>query len=155
MPSKDVCTDGGKVPVFKDVYEILGVESSIVFLKSTKEAKEVSKNTLTGFTVFTLHVKIGGADRETVTDKFREGETKFLIRTDVLARVVDVPGVSVVVNYTIPKSKEYRRAPVVEIYLHRVGHKASHQTWICDHIYRRRTGQEIFGENRGRVQPSW
>lgn len=116
---------GGKVQVLKNAYDILGVESSIVFLKTVKEAEEVSKMMLdAGFTVSTLHGKIEGTDRDAVMDQFRKGDTKFLITTDVLARGVDVPAVSVVVNYTIPKSKEHRHAPELpdaEMYLHRIG----------------------------------
>ncbi len=116
---------GGKVQMLKDAYEILGVESSIVFLDTVNEADEVSRMLINeGFTVSTLHGRIESADRDSIMDAFRRGETKFLVTTDVLSRGVDVPAVSVVVNYTVPRSKMNRDSPNLpdsELYLHRIG----------------------------------
>lgn len=116
---------GGKIQMLKHAYDILSVESSIVFLDTVNEANEVSRMLLDeGFTVSTLHGRIEGADRDRIMDAFRKGETKFLVTTDVLSRGVDVPAVSVVVNYTVPRTKENRDAPFLpdsELYLHRIG----------------------------------
>eukprot|EP00605_Chrysophyceae_sp_TOSAG23-4_P002518 GSChrysophyteH1.ASY1.ANO1.2783.1 assembled CDS len=116
---------GGKVQMLKHAYDILSVESSIVFLDTVAEADAVSRMLLDeGFTVSTLHGKIDGADRDTIMDAFRRGETKFLVTTDVLSRGVDVPAVSVVVNFTVPRSKADRNSPNLpdsELYLHRIG----------------------------------
>ena len=117
---------GGKLPVLQDLYEILGVQSSIVFLETKKEADEVTRMmNEAGFKVSTLHGGIDGADRDKVMSDFRKQITRFLITTPVLARGVDVPAVSVVVNYTIPRMKVSRNSdatvPDAEQYLHRIG----------------------------------
>jgi ATP-dependent RNA helicase DDX19/DBP5 len=116
---------GGKLNILQDLYEILGVQSSIVFLETKKEATEVTKMmNEAGFTVSTLHGDIEGIERDKVMNEFREQKTKFLITTNVLARGVDVPAVSVVVNYCIPRLRERAAAPMIpdsESYLHRIG----------------------------------
>jgi len=78
-------------------------------VRTVDEANKVSKMLIDeGFTVSTLHGRIESADRDSIMDAFRRGETKFLVTTDVLSRGVDVPAVSVVVNYTVPRSKMNR-----------------------------------------------
>lgn len=118
--------NGGKLLVLQDLYEILGVQSSIVFLETKKEADEVTRMmNEAGFKVSTLHGGIDGSERDKVMSDFRKQITRFLITTPVLARGVDVPAVSVVVNYTIPRMKAQRNSdatvPDAEQYLHRIG----------------------------------
>jgi translation initiation factor 4A len=52
-------------------------------------------------------------ERQTVMKQFRDGITRILISTDVLARGIDVQQVSLVINYDIPKEPE--------TYIHRIG----------------------------------
>eukprot|EP00959_Pyramimonas_sp_CCMP1952_P074160 1549759-Pyramimonas_sp.AAC.1 len=52
--------------------------------------------------------------------EFRGGVTKVLISTDVLARGIDVPAVTLVVNYELP-AKGRRGEPDMETYMHRIG----------------------------------
>lgn len=60
-----------------------------------------------------LHGGKEQSDRIEVLERFRTGETKLLIATDVSARGIDIPNVEYVVNYDIPE--------VAENYVHRVG----------------------------------
>jgi superfamily II DNA/RNA helicase len=46
-------------------------------------------------------------------NEFREGKTRLLLTTDILARGIDIPEVNLVVNYDLPISKE--------TYIHRIG----------------------------------
>lgn len=60
--------------------------------------------------------------REKVMEEFRSGETKVLIATDLLARGIDVPQVTLVINYNIPMSRGKRYSEVdCETYIHRIG----------------------------------
>ena len=52
-------------------------------------------------------------DRDEIMKKFRNGSTRVLITTDLLARGIDVQQVSLVINYDLPKEKES--------YIHRIG----------------------------------
>jgi ATP-dependent RNA helicase DDX27 len=58
-----------------------------------------------------LHGNMAQEDRLMSLEKFRKGELKFLICTDVAARGLDILGVETVVNFDAPKQ--------IETYLHR------------------------------------
>jgi ATP-dependent RNA helicase RhlE len=60
-----------------------------------------------------LHGGIEQKDRFLILDRFRNGENKVLITTDVAARGIDIPDVDYVINYDLPE--------VAENYVHRVG----------------------------------
>jgi ATP-dependent RNA helicase DDX19/DBP5 len=55
--------------------------------------------TAEGHTCVSLTGGIEGAMRDEIIDKFRSGEAKVLITTNVLARGIDVSTVSMVINY--------------------------------------------------------
>jgi len=58
-------------------------------------------------------------DRDQTFDDFREGRTKVLITTNVVARGIDILQVNLVVNYDLPLN--VNGEPDVETYLHRIG----------------------------------
>lgn len=60
-----------------------------------------------------LHGGMEQKDRFAILDRFRKGENKLLITTDVAARGIDIPNVDFVVNYDIPDNPEN--------YVHRCG----------------------------------
>lgn len=47
-------------------------------------------------------------ERDRVIDDFREGKTKVLITTNVLARGIDIQQVMLVINYDLPLDVENR-----------------------------------------------
>jgi superfamily II DNA/RNA helicase len=53
------------------------------------------------------------AERKKRMEDFRSGQTRVLIRTDLLARGIDVQQVSLVINYEMPIQREN--------YVHRIG----------------------------------
>jgi len=61
----------------------------------------------------TIHGDVEQKDRFLVMDRFKSGETKILIATDVSSRGIDIPNVEFVVNYDIPEKPEN--------YVHRIG----------------------------------
>merc|ERR1712003_238828 len=63
--------------------------------------------------------RIDHAYRDKIMQEFRSGVTKVLIATDVLARGIDVPAVTLVVNFELPLARN--REPEYETYLHRIG----------------------------------
>lgn len=74
-----------------------------------------------GHTVSLLH---GGEDmssveRDKVIDDYREGKTRVLITTNVLARGIDILQVMLVINYDLPLDE--RGQPDPSTYLHRIG----------------------------------
>lgn len=72
-----------------------------------------------GHTVVSLHGLMDTAQRDEVMANFRDGKSKVLIATNVIARGIDVLQVNMVVNYDMPITVEGE--PDVETYLHRIG----------------------------------
>jgi superfamily II DNA/RNA helicase len=63
------------------------------------------------FTVSSMHGDMDQDQREAIMKDFRNGKSRILISTDLLARGIDVHHVSLVINYDLPK--------VIENYIHR------------------------------------
>lgn len=85
-------------------------------------ASEISRRmTEDGHKVSALHAAFDGGERDDLLTKFRNGENKVLITTNVLARGIDVSSVSMVINYDIPMKGRGDTEPDAETYLHRIG----------------------------------
>lgn len=69
-----------------------------------------------GLPVAGLHGRYMQIERESTVAAFRRGEIRLLIVTNLLARGIDVPGITHVINYDMPDSEEE--------YLHRIGRTA-------------------------------
>lgn len=65
------------------------------------------------FNVEVLHGDIKQDQRDRTIKKFKNGDIKILIATDVAARGIDVANLDLVINYDIPQDNEY--------YVHRIG----------------------------------
>ena len=112
--------DGGKLGFLSDIYSLLTIGQSIVFV-GTKNDADAVHNTLSseGYTCSLLHGGVDNAVRDQTMESFRKGESTVLITTNVLARGVDVDNVCLVVNYDVPITKD--GDPDFETYLHRIG----------------------------------
>ncbi len=90
------------------------VNQAIVFsgtrIDSDRLADELAE---IGFAVDSLHGDMKQSARNRTLTALRSGRTKILVATDVAARGIDVPGISHVVNYDLPKN--------AEDYVHRIG----------------------------------
>ena len=54
-------------------------------------------------------------DRADIVRKFKQGDYKCLISTDLLARGIDIQQLSLVINYDLPRNNN------IESYIHRIG----------------------------------
>lgn len=94
--------------------EMSKVESGIVFCNRKSEVDIVAKSlTVHGFDAAAIHGDLPQAYRTQTLDRFRNGELKLLIGSDVAARGLDIPDVSHVFNFAPP--------PKDEDYVHRIG----------------------------------
>lgn len=111
---------GGKLMFLADIYSLLTIGQSIIFVGTKNDADTIHK-TLTdaGYTCSILHGSVEAAERDTTMTAFRNGESNVLITTNVLARGVDVDNVCLVLNYDVPIDKDGE--PDFETYLHRIG----------------------------------
>lgn len=108
--------------VLTEIYELLNVGQSIIFVRTRHDAASLANRMRTQDHAVSL--LYGGEmtpeERDRVIDEFRAGTTKVLITTNVLSRGVDVLAVSVVINYDLPTDKSGHLADP-ETYLHRIG----------------------------------
>ena len=96
----DCGSDEEKYSTLVQLYGLLTVGSSIIFVRTRQSAAEIERRMVAqGHTVASLTGGIEGAQRDAVIDAFRNGEAKVLITTNVLARGIDVSTVSLVINY--------------------------------------------------------
>ncbi len=86
----------------------------LVFVRTKVRAERVKKAMdRVGLKVDTIHSDKDQHQREDCMKRFRSGELKVLVATDVSARGIDIPNVDAVINYDLPES--------LENYVHRVG----------------------------------
>lgn len=86
----------------------------IIFCQTKMEVIELEdKLQKRGFAVASLHGDKQQREREITLKKFRSGEAKVLVATDVAARGLDVKDLTHVVNHSLPWD--------VESYIHRIG----------------------------------
>ena len=90
------------------------VESGIVFCNRKKEVDIVTKSLgVHGYNAAAIHGDLPQSYRSQTLERFRSGELKLLIASDVAARGLDIPDVSHVFNFAPP--------PKDEDYVHRIG----------------------------------
>ncbi len=86
----------------------------LVFVRTKVRAERVAKAMeRVEIQSVTIHGDKEQKDRFDVMNRFKSGEVKILIATDVSARGIDIPNVEYVVNYDLPEQAEN--------YVHRVG----------------------------------
>lgn len=107
-------TEQDKYDTLCDIYKTLTISQSMIYCSTKKKvewlADQLENN---GFPVSKIHGDMLQTDRDDIMKKFRNGSTRVLITTDLLARGIDVQQVSLVINYDLPKEKES--------YIHRIG----------------------------------
>jgi len=87
--------DGGKLQFLGDIYELLTIGQSIVFVGTKRDADSVHRTlSEAGYSCSILHGGVAPEDRDTTMQDFRDGKSTVLITTNVLARGVDVDNVS-------------------------------------------------------------
>ncbi len=106
--------DGAKRAALRELIAMDGVKNGIIFCnrKTTVDivAKSLQKH---GFDARPIHGDLAQAFRMETLDKFRSGEIKFLVASDVAARGLDIPDVTHVFNYDAPIN--------ADDYVHRIG----------------------------------
>jgi ATP-dependent RNA helicase RhlE len=86
----------------------------LVFIRTKRRADTLSRAMARdGYAIDALHGDMNQRLRQKVLNKFRRGELKALIATDVAARGIDVAGIGLVVNFDLTDTPE--------AYVHRIG----------------------------------
>ena len=97
-----------------DLYSSFSISQSILYCNSKRTVEFLqSKLTENNFSNAYIHGDMTLDQRKDIMLRFRTGEIRMLISTDLLCRGIDVQQVSLVINYEVP----YR----IENYIHRIG----------------------------------
>ena len=110
----DVIQDNYKYDILCDLYKTISVSQTIIFCR-TKQRVEMLQHQLNenNYAVTSIHSDLNTQERETIIQNFKNGDSRILIATDLIARGIDVQQVSLVINYDLPRDKEN--------YVHRIG----------------------------------
>ncbi|EPQ31095.1 uncharacterized protein PFL1_01284 [Pseudozyma flocculosa PF-1] len=116
----DCKNEDHKYEVLVELYNLLTIGQSIIFCAKRETADRIAqKMTAEGHKVDSLHGRLETADRDRTIDAFREGKSKVLISTNVIARGIDIQQVTLVINYDMPLTNNGEAD--AETYLHRIG----------------------------------
>jgi len=103
-----------KLDVLCDLYDVLNIAQSVIFCNSRRKVEWLTdKLRERDFTVSATHGDLEPAQRTQILKEFRTGQSRVLIATDLLARGIDVHGISLVINYDLPRDFAQ--------YIHRIG----------------------------------
>jgi ATP-dependent RNA helicase len=97
-----------------DLYDTLTITQAVIFCNTRRKVDWLTHEMQArDFTVAAMHGEMSQDERDLVLQHFRDGASRVLITTDLLARGIDVQGVSLVLNFELPTNREN--------YIHRIG----------------------------------
>ncbi|CAH6421205.1 Translation initiation factor eIF-4A [uncultured virus] len=103
-----------KLDTLSDLYDMICVSQSIIYVNTRQRAHWLKQQLeYKNFPVSVIHSKMTPLERTQIMKEFRNGSTRILLSTDLLARGIDIQQVSIVINYDLPHNKE--------CYIHRIG----------------------------------
>jgi ATP-dependent RNA helicase RhlE len=93
---------------------VAAADRTIVFARTKRGADRVAENLVKdGIAAEVIHGNKAQNARQRALNLFRGGQVRVLVATDIVARGIDVPGISHIVNYDLPDEPEN--------YVHRIG----------------------------------
>ena len=103
-----------KVPALIHLLKDAALESVLVFSRTKHGADRIARKLeAAGIRTATLHSNRTQGQRLAALKRFKSGDVRVLIATDIAARGIDVDGISHVINFDFP--------PQPEDYVHRIG----------------------------------
>ena len=103
-----------KYDVLTDIYNTINIAQCIIYINSKNKLNQVYENLLEdNFPVGMIHGNLMTNERTDIMNKFRQGEIRILLSTDLLSRGIDIQQLSLVINFDLPIQKE--------TYIHRIG----------------------------------
>lgn len=107
----------GKFKTLCKILEENHIGRAIIFCKTRRGTSAITdKLRRKNYNAQALHAGFTQAQRDRVTNAFREGKLKLLVATDVAARGLDIEGITHIINYDVPLE--------ALVYFHRIGRTA-------------------------------
>lgn len=109
-----VNNDYEKFDTLRDLYKYISLSQCIIYCNSIKRVIDLYEALSDdGFPVSMIHSNMEKCERDKSLVKFRTGECRIMISSNLTARGIDIQQVSVVINFDVPNDKY--------TYIHRIG----------------------------------
>lgn len=103
-----------KFKALQPILEVENPDAAIIFVRTKRTAAELTNNLQSsGHSADEYHGNLNQSQRERLVQRFRDGQVKLVVATDIAARGLDVQDLSHVINYDLPDNPES--------YIHRIG----------------------------------
>jgi ATP-dependent RNA helicase DeaD len=103
-----------KPRILQMILELEDPESALIFVRTRRAAAELTNLLQSeGYSADEYHGDLSQSQRERLMNRFRQGQIRWVVATDIAARGLDVEDLSHVINYDLPDS--------LESYVHRIG----------------------------------
>ena len=111
---KIVINEEWKYDTLIDIYNLLNISQCIIYINyKNKLMNAYDELIIKNYPVDYIHGDICKEERESKLSDFKNGKTRILLSTDLLARGIDIQQLNLVINFDLPRSKE--------TYIHRIG----------------------------------
>ena len=103
-----------KYDILKDLYDTISISQCIIYFNSKAKLMDIYNRLMEeNFPVSFIHGDLTSDERKDTMIKFKSGQSRILLSTDLLSRGIDIQQLSLVINFDLPNSKE--------TYIHRIG----------------------------------
>jgi len=103
-----------KTDLLKGVLEAGGIDRALIFTRTKHGANRLAQKLVRArIEAAAIHGNKSQSARESALRRFKSGQTRVVVATDIAARGIDVKGLSHVINYDLPNEPE--------AYVHRIG----------------------------------
>jgi translation initiation factor 4A len=97
-----------------DLYKNLNITQAVIFCNKKQKAEMLKdKMEMLGYPISCIHGDLDKNERKKRMEDFKNGDTRVMIATDIIARGIDIQQLSLVINYELPQNREN--------YIHRIG----------------------------------
>ncbi|MFC5466617.1 DEAD/DEAH box helicase [Lederbergia graminis] len=106
-----------KIALLDEMLRTYNPYLAIVFVNTKQMADQVADQLIErGLKVGRIHGDVSPRDRKKVMKQIHDLEFQYIVATDLAARGIDIPGVSHIINYELPRDLDF--------YIHRAGRTA-------------------------------
>ena len=103
-----------KYDILKDIFSTVNISQCIIYFNNKEKLNEVYDKLLKeNYPVGCIHGSMDSRTRNDNLTKFKTGEIRMLLSSDLLSRGIDIQQLSLVINFDLPRENE--------TYIHRIG----------------------------------